>query len=89
MGAKAFRQHRNHRPFTLWMAGGGVKAGARVGATDELSYRAVEDQVTNFDFQDTILHLLGMDHKRLPYRFQGRDFRLTDVQGETVKNLIV
>jgi hypothetical protein len=78
----------HHRAFTLWMAGGGIKAGARIGATDELGYRVVEDQVTNFDFQATILHLLGMDHKRLTYRFQGRDFRLTDVQGEAVKNLI-
>ena len=78
----------HHRSFTLWMAGGGVKAGARVGATDELGYRVVEDQVTNFDLQATILYLLGMDHKRLTYRFQGRDFRLTDVQGEAVKKAI-
>ena len=78
----------HHRAFTLWMAGGGVKAGARVGATDELGYRVVEDPVTNFDFQATILHLLGMDHKRLTYRFQGRDYRLTDVHGEAVTKLI-
>ena len=78
----------HHRSFTLWMAGGGVKAGARIGATDELGYRVVEDPVTNFDLQATILYLLGMDHKRLTYRFQGRDYRLTDVHGEAVTKLL-
>ncbi len=74
--------------YSLWLAGGGVKGGTTVGTTDELGYYTVEDQVHVHDLQATILHLLGLDHKRLTYRFQGRDFRLTDVAGEVVKKLL-
>ncbi|HRI88808.1 MAG TPA: DUF1501 domain-containing protein [Candidatus Hydrogenedentes bacterium] len=81
---------RDHHPhsFTIWMAGGGVKRGGNVGATDELGYRAVEEPVHIHDLQATILHLLGLDHEQLTFRFQGRDFRLTDVHGKIVPALI-
>ena len=83
-------QGRDHHPygFTLWMAGGGVRAGYSHGATDELGFDAVEDPVHVHDFQATLLHLLGLDHERLTYRFQGRRFRLTDVHGEVVEALL-
>ena len=74
--------------FSLWMAGGGVKPGITYGATDEFGYYAVEDKVHVHDFHATMLHLLGIDHKRLTYRFQGRDFRLTDVHGNLVKGIL-
>jgi hypothetical protein len=81
---------RNHHieAYTMWMAGGGVKRGFDLGKTDELGYAAVEDRVHVHDLQATILHLLGLDHLKLTYRFQGRDFRLTDVHGEVVKKLL-
>ncbi|MFQ5734795.1 MAG: DUF1501 domain-containing protein [Planctomycetaceae bacterium] len=81
---------RDHhiKGFSLWMAGGGVKGGVSHGATDELGYAAVKDVVHVNDFHATILHLLGIDHKRLTYRFQGRDFRLTDVAGRVVKPIV-
>jgi hypothetical protein len=81
---------RNHHieAFTVWLAGGGVKAGLNLGATDELGYAAVEDRVHVHDLQATVLHLLGLDHTKLTFRFQGRDFRLTDVHGEVVKKLL-
>ena len=80
---------RDHHPhsFTIWMAGGGVKAGLVHGETDEFGYRVVRDPVHVHDLQATILHLLGLDHKQLTFRFQGRDFRLTDVHGEVVPAL--
>ena len=81
---------RDHHPnaFTLWMAGGGIKPGVSLGASDELGFQAVEDKVHVHDLHATILHLLGFDHTRLTYRFQGRDFRLTDVFGNVVKKLL-
>jgi hypothetical protein len=81
---------RDHHPnaFTLWMAGGGIKTGITLGASDELGFQAVEDKVHVHDLHATILHLLGFDHTRLTYRFQGRDFRLTDVFGNVVKKLL-
>jgi hypothetical protein len=81
---------RDHHPyaFTTWMAGGGVKPGLTYGASDELAMDATESPVHVHDFQATVLHLLGLDHKRLTYRFQGRDFRLTDVHGEVVKDVL-
>ncbi len=81
---------RNHHieGYTMWLAGGGVKAGLNLGATDELGYAAVEDRVHVHDLQATLLHLLGLDHTKLTYRFQGRDFRLTDVHGEVVGKLL-
>ncbi|MGI9455679.1 MAG: DUF1501 domain-containing protein [Aeoliella sp.] len=78
---------RDHHPegFTMWMAGGGVKGGLRYGKTDEFGYYAVEDRCTIHDLHATILHLLGLDHKLLTYRHLGRDYRLTDVEGEVAK----
>jgi len=82
---------RDHNPngFTVWLAGGGVKAGLAYGATDEFGHFAVENQVHMHDLHATILYLLGLDHERLSYRFDGRDFRLTDVHGRVVKEIIV
>jgi hypothetical protein len=84
------RWGRDHHPyaFTLWMAGGGVKPGLTYGASDELAMNAVINPVHVHDFQATVLHLLGIDHTRLTYRFQGRDFRLTDVFGNVVHELM-
>ena len=81
---------RDHhiRGFSVWMAGGGIKGGVSYGNTDELGYYAVEDIVHVHDFHATILHLLGINHQKLTYRFQGRDFRLTDVHGHPVNNII-
>lgn len=81
---------RDHHPqaYSLWMAGGGVKPGITLGATDELGYRVVEDPVHVHDLNATILHLMGIDHTRLTYKFQGRDFRLTDVHGNVVQKLL-
>ncbi len=74
--------------FTMWLAGGGIKGGQTIGATDELGYYPVEDRVHVHDLHATMLHLLGLDHKQLTYRFQGRDFRLTDVAGNVVAKLL-
>jgi hypothetical protein len=74
--------------FTMWLAGGGVKVGQTIGATDELGFHVVQDKVHVHDLQATVLHLLGLDHKKLTFRFQGRDFRLTDVHGELVPKLL-
>jgi hypothetical protein len=81
---------RDHHPyaFTLWMAGGGVKPELSHGASDEFGFNAVEDKVHVHDFQATVLHLLGIDHERLTYKFQGRHFRLTDVHGHVVKDIL-
>jgi uncharacterized protein (DUF1501 family) len=81
---------RDHNPygFTMWMAGGGIKGGTIHGATDDYGYHAVENKVEIHDLHATILHLLGMNHKRLTYRFGGRDMRLTDVHGEVVNAIL-
>ncbi|MDZ4287746.1 MAG: DUF1501 domain-containing protein [Prosthecobacter sp.] len=81
---------RDHHPqaFTIWMAGGGVKAGQTIGATDELGFNIVEDPIHVHDIQATILHLLGFDHERLTFHTQGRDYRLTDVHGKLVKKIL-
>ena len=80
---------RDHNPegFTMWLAGGGVKGGFRYGSTDDYGYYAAEDKVHIHDLHATILHLLGLDHERLTYRYAGRDFRLTDVEGNVVHKL--
>jgi len=83
----AGRDHNNHG-FTTWLAGGGVKGGLAYGATDEFGFRAVENRVHIYDLHATVLHLLGLDHERLTYRFAGRDFRLTDVHGKVVTDII-
>ncbi len=81
---------RDHHPnaFTMWLAGGGIKPGITIGQTDELGFNVVEDRVHIHDLHATILHLLGFDHEKLTYRFQGRDFRLTDVHGLLVDKLL-
>lgn len=82
---------RDHHPFafTIWMAGGGIKGGQIVGKTDEFGWNVVEDPVHINDFHATMLHLFGLNHKKLTYHFQGRDFRLTDVAGKVVKKLLL
>ena len=81
---------RDHhiKGFSMWMAGGGIKGGHSYGATDELGYNAVEDVVHVHDLHATILHLFGIDHTKLTYRFQGRNFRLTDVHGRIVRDVL-
>ena len=81
---------RDHHPrcFTVWMAGGGVRPGVTYGETDEFGYNVAKDPVSVHDFQATLLHLLGIDHTRLTFRFQGRDYRLTDVHGELVNGIL-
>ncbi len=86
-GGNDGRDHHN-RGFTMWLAGGGVKRGITYGETDELGFNVVRDPVHVHDLNATILHLLGFDHTKLTFRFQGRDFRLTDVHGEVVKGLL-
>jgi arylsulfatase A-like enzyme len=81
---------RDHNPggFTAWLAGGGVKPGFAFGSTDEFGHLAVEDKVHMHDLHATILALLGLDHERLTYRYAGRDFRLTDVSGRVVREIL-
>jgi hypothetical protein len=81
---------RDHNPFgfTMWLAGGGAKGGVIHGATDDFGYHAVQDKVEVYDLHATMLHLLGFDHKKLTFRFGGRDMRLTDVHGEVVKPIL-
>jgi hypothetical protein len=81
------RDH-NNRGFTMWMAGGGVKGGFSYGATDDYGYEAVEKKMHIHDWHATILHLLGLDHEKLTYRYAGRDMRLTDVKGNVVKDIM-
>jgi uncharacterized protein DUF1501 len=82
------RDH-NHYGFTTWLAGGGVRGGYVHGATDDFGFKAVENRVHIHDLHATILHLMGIDHERLTYRYQGRDFRLTDVAGHVVRDILV
>ena len=86
-GGNDGRDHHN-RAFSLWLAGGGVKRGYVHGATDDLGFNVARDPVHVHDLNATLLHLLGFDHTKLTYRFQGRDFRLTDVHGEVVRGLL-
>jgi hypothetical protein len=81
---------RDHhmRAFSMWLAGGGIKGGITYGSTDDLGYHVATDPVHVNDLHATLLHLLGIDHKRLTYRFQGRDFRLTDVAGDVVRPIL-
>jgi hypothetical protein len=90
MGENRATMGRNHHidAFTMWFAGAGVKAGAVLGQTDELGFNAVEDRAHVHDIHATLLHLLGMDHTKLTFRFQGRDFRLTDVHGRVMTKLL-
>ena len=81
---------RDHHPrcFSIWMAGGGIKAGTTYGETDDFSYNVVKSPVHVHDLQATILYALGIDHERLTYRFRGRYYRLTDVHGKVVTDLL-
>ena len=81
------RDH-NATGFTMWMAGGGVRGGSVVGATDEIGLKAVEDRAHVNDIHATILHQLGLDHEKLTYRYSGRNFRLTDVHGRVVREVL-
>jgi uncharacterized protein (DUF1501 family) len=82
---------RDHNPFgfTVWMAGGGVRGGMAYGVTDEWGYKVVSNPMEMYDLHATMLHLLGIDHKRLTFRFGGRDMRLTDVHGEVVREILL
>jgi len=91
-GALDERQPRPRPPwprFTLWMAGGGVKPGIVYGETDDYCYNIVKDPVHIHDFNATVLNCLGIDHERLTFKFQGRDFRLTDVHGKVASGLLL
>jgi uncharacterized protein (DUF1501 family) len=81
------RDH-NHYGFTMWLAGGGVRGGMTYGETDDFGFRAVQDKVHVHDLHATLLHLLGFDHEKLTFRYSGRDFRLTDVHGRVLKEII-
>ena len=87
-GSKLLGRDHHPRAFTMWMAGGGTKPGVTIGRTDELGYNIVEDPVDVHDLHATMLHQLGIDHEKLTYKFQGRDFRLTDVSGKVVSKLL-
>jgi hypothetical protein len=80
---------RDHNPgaMSMWMAGAGIRGGKVIGSTDEFGYRAEEQPVKVHDLHATMLHLLGLDHKRLTYKFQGREMRLTDVEGELIPQI--
>ena len=86
-GTNDGRDHHN-RAFTMMLAGGGIKGGHVHGATDDFGFNIVENPVHVHDLNATLLHTLGFDHERLTYRFQGRDFRLTDVHGHVVKDIL-
>jgi hypothetical protein len=81
---------RDHHPycFSMWMAGGGIKPGLSYGETDEVGYNVVNNPVHVHDFQATLLHLLGMDHERFTFKHQGRRYRLTDVHGNVIKDIL-
>ena len=81
------RDH-NHWGFSVWMAGGGIRGGMTYGSTDDFGFKAVENRVDVHDLHATILHLLGLDQEKLTYRYSGRDFRLTDVHGRVIQEVL-
>jgi hypothetical protein len=85
--SKLGRDH-NHYGFSVWMAGGGIKGGTVYGSTDEFGFAAQDNPVSVHDLHATILHLMGLEHERLTYRYSGRDFRLTDVEGEVIRDIL-
>src|SRR5690606_9789032 len=87
-GSKFLGRDHHPRAFTMWLAGGGIKGGVTVGETDDLGYNITADPVDVHDLHATMLHLLGIDHERLLYKFQGRPFRLTDVSGKVVTKML-
>ena len=82
---------RDHNPnaFTMWFAGGGIKGGVQYGRSDEFGYKAIENRTSVNDLHATVLHLMGLDHEKLTYRHNGRDFRLTDVAGHVIRDILV
>ena len=90
LSQKSKKPGRDHNPhcFTAWLAGGGVKGGTTYGASDEVGYKAAENKVHINDLHATILHLLGVDHERLTFKYNGRRFRLTDVAGEVIRPIL-
>jgi Protein of unknown function (DUF1501) len=86
--ASNYGRDHHGRCFTGWLAGGGIKAGFTYGETDDFCYNVVRDPVHIHDLNATVLHCLGIDHERLTYRFQGREFRLTDVHGKVVRGIL-
>ncbi|MFN7874222.1 MAG: DUF1501 domain-containing protein [Pirellula sp.] len=87
-GQSTLGRDHNHYGFSVWMAGGGIKGGTVYGATDEFGFRAVEQPTSVHDLHATMLHLLGIDHERLTFRYAGRDFRLTDVHGKVIREIV-
>ncbi|MBI1348200.1 DUF1501 domain-containing protein [bacterium] len=87
-GDPRYGRDHNHYGFSVWMAGGGIKGGTVYGATDEFGFQAVENPTSVHDLHATMLHLLGFDHERLTYRYAGRDFRLTDVHGHVIREIL-
>ena len=87
-GKSLLGRDHNHYGFSVWLAGGGIKGGMAYGATDEYGYKAVEGRCQVHDLHATMLYLLGVDHKRLTYRWGGRDMRLTDVHGERIEPIL-
>ncbi len=87
-GSKFLGRDHHPRAFTMWLAGGGFKPGHTIGATDEVGYNITEDPVHVHDLHATILHQLGLDHTKLTYLYQGRNFRLTDVHGEVITKML-
>jgi arylsulfatase A-like enzyme len=85
---KSMGRDHHIKAFTVWMAGGGSKPGVSVGKTDDFGFNSVEQPVSTHDLHATALHLLGIDHTKLTYKFKGRNFRLTDVEGEVVQELL-
>ena len=85
---KTFGRDHHPRCFTIWMAGAGIKKGITIGQTDDFGYNIVSDPVHVHDFQATLMHLMGIDHERFTHKFQGRRFRLTDVHGKVIKDLL-
>ncbi|MDA0841840.1 MAG: DUF1501 domain-containing protein, partial [Planctomycetota bacterium] len=90
MGEPRKTTGRDHHieAFTVWLAGGGTKPGISIGKTDDLGYSVIEEKTHVHDLQATVLHLLGLDHEKLTFRFQGRDFRLTDVHGKVIEKIL-
>jgi len=88
ISANSFGRDHHPRCFSLWMAGGGIKPGQVYGRTDDFGYNIVENPVNVHDLHATMLHLLGIEHTRFTHRFEGRDFRLTDIAGEVIKGLL-
>ena len=87
-GKSRLGRDHNHYGFTVWMAGGGIRGGTVYGETDEFGFQAVEKPTSVHDLHATILYLLGLDHERLTYRYAGRDFRLTDVHGHVLHDIL-